>query len=123
MRYIDLSAITQEHVRGCWEVESRMVNPGSQQNLFADVRIIEIKPDHYRSVNGKERRGLWQVVREEELIYNPQLKFFIEGNEVGNAIITRLRVDEAGQSELYKLTLYFHTGLELTLQKNSPLPI
>ncbi|RYZ20634.1 MAG: hypothetical protein EOO16_16025 [Chitinophagaceae bacterium] len=119
MHYIDLNAITEEHVRGNWEVASRVVNPESQQSLFADVRIIEIQPDHYRSVNGKERKGMWQVVREEEIIYNPQLKFFIDGVEVGNAIITRLRFDQAENGNVYKLTLYFHTGLELMLQKQA----
>lgn len=119
MHYIDLNAITEEHVRGKWDVLSRNVNPQSHQNLFSDVRIIEIQPDYYRSVNGKERRGQWQVVREEEIIYNPQLKFFIDGNEVGNAIITRLRCDRADNGDVYKLTLYFHTGLELMLQKHA----
>jgi hypothetical protein len=119
MHYIDLNAITEEHVRGNWEVQSRVVNSVSQDNIFSDVRIIEIQPDYYRSVNGKERHGKWQVLREEEIIYNPQLKFFIEGKEVGNAIITRLRCEQAANGEVYKLTLYFHTGLELVLQKQA----
>ena len=119
MHYIDLNVITEEHVRGKWEVLSRNVNSESQDNLFADVRIIEIQPDYYRSVNGKERKGKWQVVREEEIIYNPQLQFFINGAEVGNAIITRLRYDQDEDGDVYKLTLYFHTGLELMLQKHA----
>ncbi|MCW2950811.1 MAG: hypothetical protein JWN41_1824 [Thermoleophilia bacterium] len=115
MHYIDLSAITEEHIRGNWEVQSRVVNSDSQQNLFADVRIIELQLDHYRSVNGKVREGEWKVLREEEIIYNPQLKFFIDGEEVGNAIITRLRYEQENSGEVYKLTLYFNTGLELIL--------
>lgn len=115
MHYIDLSAITEEHVRGNWEVQSRLVNSDSQDNFFADVRLIEIQPDYYRSVNGKERKGEWQVLRDEEIIYNPQLKFFINGEEVGNSIITRLRYEQEGNGDVYKLTLYFSTGLELVL--------
>ncbi|MDB5253590.1 MAG: hypothetical protein JWP27_2759 [Flaviaesturariibacter sp.] len=119
MHYIDLNAITEEHIRGHWQVNSRVVNSDSKNSLFADVRIIEIQPDHYRSVNGKERTGKWQVMREEEIIYNPQLKFFIDGDEVGNAIITRLRYEQEEGGEVYKLTLYFHTGLELVLHRHT----
>ena len=119
MHYIDLSAITEEHIRGNWEVQSRVVNSASEDNLFSDVRIIEIQPGHYRSVNGRERTGQWKVLREEEIIYNPQLKFFIEGKEVGNCIITRLRFEQAENGDVYKLTLYFHTGLELLLQRQA----
>jgi hypothetical protein len=117
MHYIDLNEITEEHVRGNWQVQSRVVNTDSEANLFADVRIIEIQPDYYRSLNGKERRGQWKVMREEEIIYNPQLKFFIEGVEVGNALITRLRYEKEELTEVYKLTLYFNTGLELILER------
>lgn len=119
MHYVDLNAITEDHIRGNWEVQSRVVNNESENNLFADIRIIEIQPDHYRSVNGKERKGEWQVLREEEIIYNPQLKFFIEGEEVGNAIITRLRFEQEESGNVYKLTLYFHTGLELVLHRQT----
>jgi len=117
MHYIDLNAITEEHLRGNWTVQNRVVNSASANNLFSDVRLIEIQPDCYRSVNGRERRGNWQVLRENEIIYNPQLRFFIEGEEVGNAIITRLRYDQNVSGDIYQLTLYFHTGLELTLHR------
>ncbi|HYH15237.1 MAG TPA: hypothetical protein VD794_08455 [Flavisolibacter sp.] len=117
MYYIDLNAITENDVRGKWEVKERFINSNSENTVFADVRIIEIQPDHYRSINGKERKGKWTVLREAEIIYNPQLKFYIEGQEVGNAIITRLRYDPFDNGNLYKLTLYFDTGLELVLHK------
>ncbi|RYZ52751.1 MAG: hypothetical protein EOP49_08870 [Sphingobacteriales bacterium] len=116
MHYIDLNDITEEHVCGKWEVHSRAVN-GSAANLFADIREIEIRPGYYRSVNGKERVGNWQVVREEKIIYNPQLKFFINEEQVGNAIITRLLSEKNFNGEVFKLTLYFNTGLELLLHK------
>ena len=119
MYNIDLNAIKEADVYGKWEVQERMVNNSSQGNLFADVRVIEIEPTHYRSINGKERQGKWAVIREKEVIYNPQLKFFIDGEEVGNAIITRLRYDPIANGNLYKLTLYFSTGLELVLHRLS----
>lgn len=118
MRYIDLSIITKEHVYGKWEVLNRVVNSNSKSHLFSDVRIIDIKPDWYRSVNGIERTGKWVVIRDSEIIYNPQLKFFIEKEQVGNAIITRLVAERMGEGEVHKLTLYFNTGLELLLCKN-----
>lgn len=119
MYNIDLNAIKEADVYGKWEVQERMVNNSSQGNLFSDIRIIEIEPTHYRSINGKERQGRWAVVRENEVIYNPQLKFYIDGEEVGNAIITRLRYDPVANGNLYKLTLYFSTGLELVLHRLS----
>jgi hypothetical protein len=117
MYYIDLNSITEADIRGKWQVQERVLTSNSENNLFADVRIIEIEPDYYRSINGKERKGEWIVLREAEIIYNPQLKFYIEGHEVGNAIITRLRYDPIDNGNLFKLTLYFDTGLELILHK------
>jgi len=117
MYNIDLNAIKEADIYGKWEVHERFINNSSQNNLFVDVRVIEIEPKSYRSINGKERKGNWAVIREKEVIYNPQLKFYIEGNEVGNAIITRLRYDPINNGNLYKLTLYFNTGLELVLHK------
>ena len=119
MYNIDLNAIQETDVYGKWEVQERVVNNSSQSNLFVDVRVIEIEPNLYRSINGKERKGNWTVIREKEVIYNPQLKFFIDGEEVGNAIITRLRYDPIANGNLYKLTLYFSTGLELVLHRLS----
>lgn len=119
MHYIDLKEISKEHICGKWEVLHRYINSGSQGNVFSDIRSIEIDAEQYRSVNGKERKGNWDVVRENEVIYNPQLKFFIEGEQVGKAIITRLVTKKQSNNEVYNLTLYFNSGLELILQKRS----
>ncbi|RYY90817.1 MAG: hypothetical protein EOO15_00980 [Chitinophagaceae bacterium] len=116
MHYIDLNLITEEHICGTWEVFSKTLN-GSMANVFADIRRIDIQPGHYRSVNGRERTGEWSVFREKDIIYNPQLKFFVEGEQVGNAIVTRLMLERAMVGEVHKLTLYFNTGLELVLHK------
>jgi hypothetical protein len=119
MHYIDLKEIGKEHIYGTWDVLSRHINAASQTNVFSDVRIIEMESEGYRSINGKERAGNWDVIRENEVIYNPQLKFFIEGVQVGKAIITRLVAKKLFNDEVYNLTLYFNSGLELILQKRS----
>lgn len=119
MHYIDLNDINEEHIRGNWEVVNREGNIRVGEDLFADIRIIDMDGQEYRSVNGKERRGEWQVVRAQKIIYNPQIKFFIAGQQVGNALITRLRAEPSGNAEIHKLTLYFNTGLELVLRKTN----
>ncbi len=58
------------------------------------------------------------MVREKEIIYNPQLIFYVNNSEIANAIITRLYSENDGNKKIYKLTLYFTTGLELVLHKN-----
>ena len=119
MTYIDLSAIKEEHLNGTWEVTNRVVNNNAASNPFIDIRMIEMNGEKYRSVNGKERKGEWQMIREQEIIYNPQIKFFLDRQQVGNAIITRLLSESYLDGETYKLTLYFSNGLELILKKTA----
>jgi hypothetical protein len=76
-----------------------------------------LKTDSYTSVNGKQRTGRWLVTRASSIIYNPQLKFFIDETEVGKAIITRLYTEIDEESNTFNLTLYFNTGLELVLHR------
>jgi hypothetical protein len=61
------------------------------------------------------------MVREEEIIYNPQLFFYINKDYTANAITTRLFTETTDKSVIYKLTLYFTSGLELVLHKINPL--
>src|SRR5688500_14141176 len=89
MKYIDLNKVTAEDVTGRWKVLNRVVNPGNEDSVFADVHLIEFELDYYKSVNGKELIGIWTVRRENSIIYNPQLQFFIDNDNIGNAIITR----------------------------------
>ncbi len=119
MTNIDLNSIDAEHLKGTWEVKNRHLNNNAAQNVFADIRLIEIDGTKYKSVNGKERRGEWLMIKEQEIIYNPQLKFFLDNQQVGNAIITRLLSDKDDNGEVYKLTLYFSNGLELILHKQT----
>ncbi len=119
MNYVDLNAISEQHLEGTWEVKNRLINTNSSPNHFIDVRLIELDGCQYRSINGKERKGEWRIIRENEIIYNPQIKFFINQEQVGNAIITRLQSDQDQKGDVYRLTLYFSNGLELILQKNN----
>ncbi len=119
MTYIDLNTVNEDHLKGVWEVKNRFINNNNADNPFVDIRVLEIDTGDYRSVNGKERRGKWQMVREHQIIYNPQIKFYIEQQPVGNAIITRLQSETDINGNTFKLTLYFSNGLELVLQKTA----
>lgn len=119
MNYIDLNTITVGHVIGKWRVESRVVSRGSNNNLFSHAKTMELDNSSYKAKNGLEYKGEWHVVREKELIYNPQLKFFMDSIQAGNAIITKfLQIDE-GDNKTELLTLYFSDGLELVLKKDN----
>jgi len=118
MKYIDLNSITTDHVLGKWEVIDRVVNTASQGSMFSDIKIIELRPDSYTSINGKKLTGEWEVSRNSSVIYNPQLRFFIDDTEVGKAIITRLLHEIDEDDKKSKLTLYFNTGIELIMTKH-----
>ncbi len=122
IKYIDLNHISAQHVLGKWEVTDRMVNSDSNENIFSDIRLIELEETSYTSINGKKLFGEWNVKREDKIIYNPQLRFFINGEPVAKAIITRLMQETSESGELFKLTLYFNTGLELVLHKKTEQP-
>ncbi len=118
MKNIDLNEIDKDHVKGHWEVHSRSSNK-MEHDYFSDINKLDLEKNHFRSVNGKVIEGKWEVVREKEIIFNPQIKFYLGNNEVGNAIITRLFEEiRSDGKKLQKLTLYFTTGLELILKKN-----
>lgn len=116
MNYIDLNNITETHVEGNWTVEATS-GPGMPSNAFASIHSIAIQKHAFTAQNGKEISGKFMFCRENEIVYNPQLKFYQHNEEVGNAIITRLYSDIENNKPFYKLTLYFTTGLELILHK------
>jgi hypothetical protein len=117
MENIDLKIITEEHVSGRWKVVNQVLNPFSQDSLFTDIQAIEIINGNYKSINGKISSGKLELLFETEIIYNPQLKFYENEQEVENAIITRLYKESNGKNKISNLILYFTTGLELVLQK------
>ncbi|MBC7425757.1 MAG: hypothetical protein H7321_04395 [Bacteroidia bacterium] len=116
MENIQLNNITKDHVYGKWEVKER-INKSNQENVFNSIKLIEIENGLYKSNNGRENSGKLLLIRETEIIYNPQLVFFINEDKIASAIITRLFSESSGDKKYHYLTLYFTTGLELILQK------
>lgn len=114
---ISLNIITEQHLQGKWTIINREVNNPAVEK-FASARAMVFEQGAFKSLNGKVVEGKLQFLREKEIIYNPQLRFFDEsGNEVASAIITRLLSEKIGNGQQYKLTLYFSRGLELILLK------
>lgn len=116
MENIDLKNITEEHLTGKWEVTERQIPNPKQLNPFSTIRQIGIQDSIYTANNGKKRQGIVSFGFE-DLIYNPQLKFHDKEQQIANAIITRLYIEEEGKLKKSMLTLYFTTGLELILRK------
>lgn len=118
MKNVDLKDIDQEIITGHWKVYRRVKN-NDTKDYFSDINILDLGKNVFRSVNGKITEGQWKVFRENEIVFNPQIKFLQNDNELANAIITRLFEEEFAGQKLQKLTLYFITGLELILQKEN----
>lgn len=118
MRYLDLNILTAQHLFGSWNVLER---PGSatDASVFATCTqvVFEVSGD-LEVQNGSSQRGKWEIFKETEIIYNPQLNFTFKGQEeVLNAIITRYREDDEEGYVSRKVTLYFNSGLELVLEQ------
>jgi hypothetical protein len=121
MENISLNIISEDHIFGHWEVKDRIVNPQNKHLHFSSISNLELKKGVFISYNGKKSTGKFKMVREEEIIYNPQLFFYINKDYTANAITTRLFTETTDKSVIYKLTLYFTSGLELVLHKINPL--
>ncbi|GAC1381395.1 MAG: hypothetical protein NVSMB45_06130 [Ginsengibacter sp.] len=117
---IDLKLITPDHLKGYWNVFDRTVNK-TQSDEFSSINVLDIQSNFFRSLNGKITEGQYEIFRESEIIYNPQIKFYSNNSEIGNAIITRLFIEEQSNKFIHKLTLYFSSGLELILKKEEKL--
>ena len=115
MSYFKLNEVMEEHLLGSWRIRSRQVSSSSLGNVFADFTCIQFKEKNFVARNGKRRTGTWQIIREEEMIYNPQVKFYIGKTITVNSIITNLM--SVSQTE-FRLILYFDNGLELVLEKD-----
>lgn len=119
MPYIELNDITEQHLHGRWEVESRFINAPDIVSPFATHYRMDFSARGSCTFrNGNETEVRWELGREEEVIYNPRVKFFLGDQEIGSAIITRLMVSEEPQYINTRLTLYFSSGTELVLKKS-----
>ena len=117
---IDLKLITPDHLKGYWSVSDRTINK-TNIDQFSSINVLDFQNNFFRSVNGKITEGEYEIFRESEIIYNPQIKFYSNNSEIANAIITRLFIEELNNKFIHKLTLYFSSGLELILKKEENL--
>jgi len=117
MSYIKLDDVTEEHLIGAWVVKNRQANSSNVGQLFARCNCLKFQKNNSFATttqDGKRNKGNWQIVREREVIYNPQVRFNIGKNQLINSIITNLM--EEDETHL-KLILYFDSGVELVLEK------
>jgi hypothetical protein len=111
---IGLEDISEAHLFGNWTVENRFINQNKHETVFLECNELSFfNNGTFKTLYIQETTGAWAMVREIDLIYNPQLFFVLEERQIGRAIITRLLTNDV----VYKLTLYFSTGLELNLEK------
>ena len=120
MGYLKLEEVMEQHLLGSWRIRSRQVNSSNLSNVFAGFTCIQFKEKVFVGSNGKRRKGTWEIIREEEMIYNPQVKFYLGKTITINSIITNLMT--VSQTE-YRLILYFDTGMELVLEKDDSLDL
>lgn len=124
MRYLDLNILTVSHLFGSWEVLERPGGTGTDNSVFASCSQVTFNESGDVMIGGsKNVSGKWQMFKENEIIYNPQLNFtFSADEETLNAIITRYREDDEPTYLSLKMTLYFTSGLELVLERKTDLP-
>lgn len=118
MKYIfdiGLDEINETHLLGIWTIDERFINKNKHEEIFLNCNKLAFLTDSvFKALQCEGFTGLWSIIREVELIYNPQVIFFNQDKQVARAIVTRLFTDNI----IYKLTLYFSTGLELNLRRD-----
>lgn len=118
MTYVKLDDVREEHLLGTWKVKSRLEGKTTAANIFSDsncLKFIKANACTITGTTGKQNKGHWEMIREREMIYNPQVKFHLARKEIVNSIITTLITDDEIH---YRLILYFDSGLELVLEKD-----
>ena len=113
MKYLDLNSLMPSQLFGTWKTLERFTGQ-SADSFFQSTATLDLNQDGtFVSRNGSTAQGRWEMFRENEIIYNPQLNFFNDTPEPLNAIITRFREDEEEEGTTQKMTLYFSSGLEI----------
>jgi hypothetical protein len=111
---IGMDEISETHLWGAWAIENRFINKNKHEEIFLSCSDLFFSKDGtFETADPAKAGGFWRMTREAELVYNPQLFFFRTEAPIAQAIITRLFTDNT----VYKLTLYFSTGLELNLAR------
>ncbi len=117
---LSFEEIDNEHIKGEWRVENRIFLSNSATNVFvnADKHYFCDNGD-YKCIKGKIFNGSWGVVRNDDVVHRPYLKFRLDNSEDSNqeisALITRLQYDKVHSKA--QMTIYMSTGAELTLIK------
>ena len=124
MRYLDLNIVAAEHLLGSWDVLERPGGHVSDTSVFATcTKVIFQQNGSVVVTDGGTKTGRWELFKETEIIYNPQLNFtFTEEEGVLNAIITRYREDDEEDYLSRKVTFYFTSGMELVLEQKANIP-
>lgn len=117
MSYIQLDDVNETYLLGAWKIKKRVVNSNNMQDVFATSSCIKFNKKSFvcLGLNGSRNKGNWRIIREREVIYNPQVKFELTKTSNTNSIITNLMTDDHIH---FKLILYFDSGLELVLEKD-----
>ncbi|MBK0404034.1 hypothetical protein I5M27_13650 [Adhaeribacter sp. BT258] len=125
MRYLDLNIIATEHLLGSWDVLERPGGQVSDTSVFATCsKVVFQNKGSVIVTDGTAKTGHWELFKETEIIYNPQLNFtFSEEEGVLNAIITRYREDDEEDYFSRKVTFYFTSGMELVLEQKAENPL
>lgn len=121
MSYIQLDDVNETYLLGAWKIKKRLVNSNNIDNIFAASNCIKFNKKSFIAIgqDGTKNKGQWRIIREREVIYNPQVKFRLSKTDNTNSIITNLMTDD---NVNFKLILYFDNGLELVLEKDGTSP-
>src|SRR6478735_8515612 len=109
MSYIQLDEINEKNLLGAWIIKKRLVNSNNIDNIFAASSCLKFNKKSFiiTTQDGTKNKGNWEIIREQEVIYSPQVKFHLTKQENANSIITNLMTDDDVN---YKLILYFDNG-------------
>lgn len=113
---VNLQLITDEDLVGQWRVLSRMLSQNDPGALLARATSFDLRaPDRltiFAAAPDEQQPGTWQMLRD-DLLNRPYVALTLAGADPTRALVTRLRRAPTGPAR--QLTLYFLSGMELTL--------
>ena len=117
MAYLQLESISHKHVVGTWDVQECFNVPVSGGALTGITSLHFDESGEFTADGHNPVSGSWELFRENEIIYNPQLRFLKDDAVIASAIITRL--SELREDNIYiaTMTIYFTNGMEFIIQK------
>jgi hypothetical protein len=115
MTEVNLTQITEGNLLAHWRIVSRYPSQGINA-VFKESTSVNLSQGEYCSGDGLEAKGQWMLIKDDTIIFHPQIKFFRDKKVVGHAIITRLYSFPRKDTRQHRLTLYFSTGQEVLLE-------